>query len=339
MGDRVRRSFIQLCEPAVTKPSAQLPADFASLPDGDERGRLIADLKSSIVKIERRQRLAAPHVSDSPVEQVAAQDKRWQLGVAEIDRLLPLGLAENGVHEIKPAEPGGHGGAAAVMVSAMMFAVGLLLRRSCAPPARVLWCVPSASAGELGRAYGPGLAAAGLDPCRLLLAEPARHADALWVIEEALKSQSLAAVVACLGSGSTAAQKGTGGPDFLGLTASRRLALAAAAGATPCLLITDPRAAPVAAVASRWRVAPAPSAPHPFDVRAPGSRRFAILLERCRSAPLAAGAVEQIVEWCDDTHCFRLAAALADRADAPRRADGPDTPVLRRLPVRSRRAG
>lgn len=267
------------------------------------------------------------------------QDKRWHLGVAEIDRLLPLGLAENGVHQIRPGEPGSHGGAAAVMAAAMMFTIGLLLRRPGVPSAPVLWCMPSVTAGELGRAYGPGLAAAGLDPRRLLLIEPARLVDALWAIEEALRSQSLAAVVACLGAGSTAVRKGAADPDLIDLTASRRLALAAAAGATPCLLMTGPRAPPIAAVASRWRVAPSPSALHPFDVRAPGSRRFSVLLERCRGAPLAAGAVEQIVEWCDDAHCFRLAAALADRADAPCRAHGAAASVLRWPEVRPRRAG
>ena len=58
-----------------------------------------------------------------------------------------------------------------------------------------------------------------MDPASLLLVETATAADALWVIEEALKSGSVVLAGAML--------------DEVALTPARRLSLAAAAGKTP----------------------------------------------------------------------------------------------------------
>jgi protein ImuA len=216
------------------------------------------------------------------------------------------------MHEVKPVISEGGSNFAAGWAAARAFTLALGVRRCHAMgltgdrPVPVLCCWPGALAHELGSLYGPGLRALGLDPDRLLIAETANAAEALWALEEGLRSASLALALGML--------------EEVALTPARRLALAAAASRTPCLLLTHPRAAATAATATRWRVGPCPSAPHPFDARAPGAPRFAVVLERCRSRP-AAEAISVSLEWCNEAYRFRLASRLADRAAAAGRAE------------------
>jgi protein ImuA len=237
----------------------------------------------------------------------------WTFAVSALDTLLgPEGLAIDAVHEVKPAIPEQGHSFAAGWAAARAFALALGIRRcnvmgvTESRQAPVLCCWPAALAHELAPLYGPGLRALGLDPDRLLIAETATAAEALWALEEGLRSASLALVLGML--------------ENIALTPARRLALAAAASRTPCLLLTHPRAGASAAMATRWRVGPCPSAPHRFDARAPGAPRFAVVLERCRSRP-AAEAISVLLEWCNEAYRFRLASRLADRAAAAGRAE------------------
>jgi protein ImuA len=181
-----------------------------------------------------------------------------------------------------------------------------LAPRSGGAPLPILWCWPSALARELGRPYGHGLAGLGLAPSACLFVETQRASDALWAMEEGLRSQSLALVIGVV-------------PE-VALTPARRLSLAAAGAATACLLVTDPRAAAAASTATRWRVGARASAPHAFEAGAPGARRYAVSLERCREGAHTRKASPLLLEWSDETHRFRMASRLADRAPAPRRA-------------------
>jgi protein ImuA len=167
----------------------------------------------------------------------------------------------------------------------------------------MLVCWPAALAAEHGSPYGHGLVDMGHEPASLILVETARTRDTLWVMEEGLRSGALALVL--------------GGVEAVGLTQSRRLALAAA-GRTPALLLTAPGAATTLAVATRMRVARCRSGPHPLDPRAPGPARFSLVLERCRDSPVMAEGTRLELEWCHGTHRFRLAAGLADGAARPR---------------------
>lgn len=169
---------------------------------------------------------------------------------------------------------------------------GLALASQC--PGAVLWCQSGHMAREYGRLYGPGLAALGLDPARLILARTRKDADALWAMEEGLRSAGISAVV--------------GEVAGAGFTASRRLALACAEGGTAGLLLHLPDGAATAARA-RWRVAPAPAAPDPWDGRAPGRPRWHVELVRGDDARTG----QWTMEWDGETHRFHLAAALADR--------------------------
>jgi protein ImuA len=267
---------------------------------------MLAALRTRIMALERGSSLIAS--SSSP--ELAAQTQRlWTLGAAEVDQCLSPGLDAASLHEVK-AEPSGV--AAGSWAAALGFALRLAMRRlqsieaSPAGPPRVLWCWPSVFARELGAPYGHGFAALGLEPSAWLFAETARASDAMWAMEEGLRSQSLALVIGIVGEAE--------------LTPARRLSLAAAEHLTPCLLITDPRLSPAGSTATRWRVGARRSASHPFDGAAPGAARYAVALERCRHRPLTGEPVPHLLEWSDETHRFRVAAAMAHRADATRAA-------------------
>lgn len=252
------------------------------------------------------------HLPAPPFEASRRRLPPWRLGAREIDGLLPAaGLEDDALHEIKPVLPAPGQAAAAAVAAAQQFTLALAGRRlatlsGSADPrmasAPVLWCVPAATAADTGRPYGQGLMAFGLDPGRLLVAEAATAADALWVLEEGLASGSLALAIGLV--------------DEIDLTPARRLSLAAAAKRTPCLLVTGARSAPAGATATRWRAGPAPGGEHPFDAAAPGAPRFEIALERCRRAPQAAAMPPVSLEWCDEAYRFRMAAGVADRAMA-----------------------
>lgn len=269
---------------------------------------MLAELRTRITALERGSSLIA---SPSSPELASQSQRLWTLGAAELDHRLVAGLDAASLHEVK-AEPQPSGVAAGDWAAALGFALRLAVRRlqsieaSPASPPRILWCWPSVFARELGAPYGHGFAALGLEPSTWLFAETARADDALWAMEEGLRSQSLALVIGVLSEAE--------------LTPARRLSLAAAEHLTPCLLITDPRLSPTGSTATRWRVGARGSASHPFDGAAPGAHRYAVALERCRHRPLTGEPVPHLLEWSDETHRFRVAAAVAHRADAPRAA-------------------
>ena len=311
-------------------------AEAPELEAGSDR---LQRLRDCIRAIERRSPVPAlPALGITPGAVVAGGDEAtnhpWTLGEPAFDILIgAAGLEPGGLHEIKPAasrsstcdayaetgaETGAEAGAGkaldwmAVSAAARRFALALgvrwlsacdVLRRE----APVLWCARAGDAAEFGAPYGAGLDRLGLDPARLIVVEPVKTGETLWAIEEGLKANGLALVLGQLPS--------------IGLTPARRLALAAARGRTPCLLLTHPRAPPAAATATRWRIAPAPSASNPLDLQAPGASRFLVTLERCRGRPAAGQSVSLVLEWCDAALCFRLASGVAAGASRPGRGE------------------
>ena len=243
-------------------------------------------------------------------------------GLAAIDRVLPGGgLARGALHEILGA--GGDeedGGLAAA------FAAGILARLVIASGGVVLWCLPRPDL------YGPGLAAHGLDPARLVLVRARRDAEILWAMEEGLRASGLAAVVGEVGA--------------LDMVASRRLQLAAEHSGVTALVLRRWRGGGEAqrernrpnAAATRWRIAALPSLPRPFffaaraeppPIPSPargggsgwgtgiGQPRWRVELRRCRGGAPACWTVEVT----DATGSLSLAAAMADRPDARLGAD------------------
>ncbi len=334
--------------PASALPAAPL-SPFPAAVSPPSRAEALTRVLSEVRAIERRG-------SNTPRDRNSAltgarHAKAWCLGVPQIDdRLGPAGLDAGALHEIKPtltgdgladgcarsrpgsadagsrarihdresdsgSDWGSESGSdwASAFTAALCFALALHLRRRIAGAAQpLLWCWPSGLAHELGRLHPAGLSSFGLDPAELILAEPDKSTDVLWAMEEGLKSGSVALVIGVLREA--------------GLTPARRLALAAATTATPCLLVTDPRTPVTAATATRWRVGRAVSARHPFADRLdtvhrsgmretlPGAPRYRVRLERCRTGGLAGSVSPLVLEWSDASYRFCLASPASDRA-------------------------
>jgi len=217
------------------------------------------------------------------------------LGPAALDDHLPGGgLALGALHEIEGARAEWDDGLVAA------FCLALVAPLAAALDGPVLWIARQADL------YGPGLAARGLDPARILFVRAGGDREVLWAMEEGLRCRRLAAVVGEAGE--------------LERSAGRRLQLAAEAGGVTAFLlrrrlIAPHRAEPPSAARSRWRVAPAPSGAAPLP-ELPGRPRWRVELLRCRGA--APG--EFLVERDDATGGFALAAALRDGALAARPA-------------------
>jgi len=217
-------------------------------------------------------------------------------GVAGIDRALPDGgLAHGALHEILGAGGDEEDGALAAA-----FAAGILGRLTVSGDGMVLWCLPRPDL------YGPGLAAHGLDPGRVVLVSTPRDTEILWAMEEGLRAPGIVAVVGEVGT--------------LTATASRRLQLAAErSGITAFLLrrwrdggqAARERALPNAAV-TRWRITTMHSIPLRSEPGV-GRLRWRVELLRCRGGEPACWEMEVP----DATDHVSLAAALADRPAAP----------------------
>ena len=183
---------------------------------------------------------------------------------------------------------------------AAAFAAGILGRLTVSGDGMVLWCLPRPDL------YGPGLAAHGLDPGRVVLVSTPRDTEILWAMEEGLRAPGIVAVVGEVGT--------------LTATASRRLQLAAErSGITAFLLrrwrdggqAARERALPNAAV-TRWRITTMHSIPLRSEPGV-GRLRWRVELLRCRGGEPACWEMEVP----DATDHVSLAAALADRPAAP----------------------
>lgn len=216
------------------------------------------------------------------------------LGVPQMHAHLPgPGLACGVLHEVAATV---HGDRPAAF--GFVFALTTAALRSRPGPA--VFVAQRRCLADFGAPYGHGLVQLGLDPGRLLLVETNSDKDALWALEESLRSQSRPAMVAGAIAGS------------LDLTTSRRLNLAAAAHVTPLVLLRTSAATGTSATATRWRIASAPAALDRFGAFA--HPRWSAALERCRNGRTG----KWLIEWDHVAHRFRLVEGVADRAPAER---------------------
>jgi protein ImuA len=178
-----------------------------------------------------------------------------------IDHMLGGGLARRRLHEVLADQE--DAGSASGFVALL---VGLF-------SGEAMWLAEQKAWQKAGALYPAGLAAAGIDPARLIVGVLPDATAVLRAAVDGLRCPALGAVVIEL----------TGNPRALDLTASRRLALAAEAhGATAILLRPGGQAAPNAAQ-TRWRVAAAPSVP--LAANAPGYPAWDLELLRQRGRP------------------------------------------------------
>jgi protein ImuA len=224
-----------------------------------------------------------------------------------IDGALGGGLGSSALHEIAAARE-------AEVAAASGFALALAARmtswrrapaaianswqareneRAVAFPAsarNVIWIAEDLSLVENGALYGPALDGIGIAPERLITVAVARMRDVLWAMEEALRCRAVGMVV------------GEMRPGGIDQVATRRLALAAAAGnAIGFILYTAPDDAPSAAV-TRWIIGTASSlnAERGHSI---GPPRLLARLARNRRGPLGTW----IVEWNSVEQRFELA--------------------------------
>jgi protein ImuA len=213
-------------------------------------------------------------------------------GLDGLDRRLEAGgIDRAGLHEITAASPTLGDDAAATL-----FVAGLAARFAAVPGANVAWALTRFDL------YAPGLEQAGLPAAKLLYLQGKNETMTLALAEDSLRDGSFAAVVAEV--------------KVADQTATRRLQLAAADGATPMLLLRrwakssrDPLERPSAAM-TRWRIGCAPSIPLP----APGVGRgcWSVELVRQRNG----NPFSIVLEACDDTGRLALPAPARDRAAA-----------------------
>jgi protein ImuA len=223
-------------------------------------------------------------------------------GLAEVDRVLGGGLLRGALHEVTPAAEGDATAAAG-------FSAALLARALAGGRKPALWVRHQFATLEDGAPYGPGLAAFGLDPARLLFVLAADKRELCEAMEQALRSGALAAV---LGEVRGAAR--------IDLRTSHRLSLAAARGGTPGVLLRLGASkkllvAPVAA-ATRWRIKTLASGEAPANGL--GAPRLEAELVRNRRGPAASFSLE----WRTHDRTFLPVPALRERL-APAAVDRP----------------
>lgn len=154
----------------------------------------------------------------------------------------------------------------------------------------VLAVLPQHWLGEYGRPFPHGFA--DFAPV-LLLIRPRTAVDALWTMEQGLRSGAVAGVVGAI--------------ETTTLTQTRRLDFAAREGGSVAVLLRG-RGGGLSAARRRWQIAAYPSAVHPFDARAPGLCRLRAELVRRHDGPPGVWILEQD----HATDHLRLVASLAD---------------------------
>jgi protein ImuA len=250
----------------------------------DERPFLPSDLRAG--------RIAALWQTVAKLEQgnASANGLILPLAGAGMQAYLPGGGLPGGVlHEVTPANYGDRPAALGFVLALMAEAQG-----TAAGPA-VIVIARRALAG-FGIPCGQGLRELGPDTRKLIVIHARTDKDALWALEETLRSQARPALVAGAIEGR------------LDLTAGRRLNLAAAESGTPLILLRTANTVGSTAAATRWRIASAPAARDRYGGLA--ESRWRATLERCRNGRPG----QWLIEWNHVAHRFRLAESMANRA-------------------------
>jgi protein ImuA len=154
---------------------------------------------------------------------------------------------------------------------------------------------------EAGHVYGVGCDLFGVDTARLFVVRAMTPRDALWAMEEALKTRGVAAVIGELAEEGRSAD----------LTTTRRLSLAAQKGGGLALLLRQRPAVQPSAAATRWSVAAVAGAADGFG----GLERsaFRVSLTKNRRGPCGSW----VLQW--DHHDRRFLPALSVAVAAPAR--------------------
>lgn len=135
----------------------------------------------------------------------------------------------------------------------------------------MLWVQDKASLRLTGRPYRPGLPAE--LRARVIHVAAKTPEDALFALEEGLRCRDLACVIGEL----------AGNPKALGLTASRRLSLAAEKYGVPLFLVRHDAQRDLSSARMRWEVRSGPSQHPRWNEIAPGAPAWRTELFRART--------------------------------------------------------
>ena len=213
-------------------------------------------------------------------------------GVVAIDAAIGGGLAAASLHEFYAATPE-DGSAASAFTLMMAMRAGFGNKP-------IVWLREQKGVRAGGRLCAAGLVDLGFDPDALVLIEAPDTLAVLRAGADSVKCGAIGAVVI----------EPWGKAPSLDLTASRRLALAAAASGVLTLVLRIDAVPVPSAARTRWQIAAAPSSA--LAANAPGHPAFDIMLLRHRGG--IAG-IEARLEWNRDTGSFaplsRGASAIA----------------------------
>lgn len=228
------------------------------------------------------------------MESATATTRALPFGLAALDRHLPQGgLTLGALHEVAPQAHGDTPAAFGFVVA--MLGRTMAREHDATNKARPVLLVSSPRAlADHGRPHGHGLHHLGLDPARLIMVETRNETQALWAMEEAVRSAVPAAVMGAIGK--------------LDLKASQRLQLAAGEAGLPLVLLRPAQAREASAAATRWRIGTAEAARDRFGLMT--GTRWEVRLERCRNGRTG----EWLVEFDHAAYRFSLASPLADPA-------------------------
>lgn len=215
----------------------------------------------------------------------SAASETIALGAESLDRRLGGGILRAALHEAY-AETG------ADAPAATGFALALARRAMAGEEKPLLWTRQEALSAESGAPYPPGLADIGLDPAAVALIRVRDAREALQAGAEAGRCATVGATLIEL----------FGDARVYDLTASRRLALAAAAAGAPIFIARVAASPAPSAAASRWLVRAAPS--RALGANAPGSAAFTIFLLRQRGGAAGQEWHAWRVEWNRDRGAF-----------------------------------
>ncbi|MGC1304418.1 MAG: hypothetical protein WA840_18785 [Caulobacteraceae bacterium] len=243
----------------------------------------LTDLRSRIAAIERHTPKGGPHPRVQGIGTVEAAQRALSFGLESVDSRFSLGGLAHGVHQAA-GEPGDRSAAG-------LFVMLWLARLLKANPDRPALVVQEAAVvREEGALYGPGLLALGLDPGRLAVVLVQDGAEALRVVDQAVRSGAVCAVMAELRRAA----------DKLDLGLTQRLNVHGQQTSTLVALLT-PDLDGTSAALSRWRVRTGPSRARKRHLGPP-----ALELELVRNRHGRPG--RWTLEWSSEDEAFRLPA-------------------------------
>lgn len=245
-----------------------------------------AALRKLILDIEKKSSGVIPGQAASSQQ----SPQPWAFGLKNVDQKLPgAQLCARAFHDVLAHHPGDR-------VAAGGFAMALLSKLP--GEGDILWCQLLGDGREYGALYGPGLRWLGIDPGRIIHVQVRCARDLAWVMEEAVRSGSVAAVI-------------SEGPA-LDFTTTRRLSLACKEAAIPCLYVNLSGEMRPSAADTRWRITATagPDTGHEMldQSLGPVTAAWSVSLVKCRGGRLG----KWQLYWDYETVSFHMATALCD---------------------------